>query len=296
VGSLDRDAERERAMTATPWWTGLSPAQATIDCGGQRHQLRWEAGELRALDHDDPAAERTLAAIGGEPYACIDQLDAWTRHATDLRVLVLASRGPADLLSTLREQPGHAAARPAPLRRGRASYSSVRSMRATAVMSTGRGWAFPAAHPPDDPDAQLLELLALGGGLSHRLAVTVAAEWARRCDRPDAEVSRAGPQLQAALYGRVASGMRTWLGQPALAVELTMIEPGAEPSLRERDGVILADLPFRWLAEVWARDLATVAGRFCVAATGSGNRWTLSTVGPDLAEPQPVVVELRPGD
>jgi hypothetical protein len=165
-------------------------------------------------------------------------------------------------------------------------------MRATAVMSTARGWAFPAAHPPDDPDAQLLELLGLGGGLSQRLAATVAAEWARRCDRPDAEVEAARPRLQAALYGRVASGLRTWLGQPGLAVEVTMIEPGAERTLRQGDGVIRADLPFRWLAEVWARDLATIAGRFSLAATHSGNQWTLLTVGPDLADPRPVVVEL----
>lgn len=281
-------------MTAAPWWAGLSPAQATIDCGGQRHRLRWEAGELRALDHDDPTAERTLAAIGGEPYACIDLLAAWTRHAADLRVLVLASRGPADLLSTPSDPPGRPA-RPAPLRRGRpVTAGSVGSVRIRAVQFSSGPGHIAAAFPPDDPDAQLIELLGLGGGLSHRLAATVAAEWAQRCERLDVEVSRARPQLQAALYGRVAAGLRTWLGQPTLQVELTMIEPDANPALRERDGVVCADLPFRWLAEVWARHVATVAGRFSIAATSSGNRWTLLTVGPDLSEPQPVVMELPP--
>ncbi len=73
-----------------------------------------------------------------------------------------------------------------------------------------------------------------------------------------------------------------------------MIEPAAEPMLRQGDGGIHANLPFRWLAEVWASQLVTVAGRFCVAATTSGNRWTLSTIGPDLSELRPVVVELPP--
>jgi hypothetical protein len=84
--------------TRGPWWLGLAVAQTSLTCEGASHRLRWERGELRALDHDDAEAERTLAALGDQRCACIDMLDAWARHACDLRVLVLASRGPADRL------------------------------------------------------------------------------------------------------------------------------------------------------------------------------------------------------
>jgi hypothetical protein len=44
------------------WWTGIPTAEATISCGGHTHTLRWQAGELIALNHSDPDGETTLAA------------------------------------------------------------------------------------------------------------------------------------------------------------------------------------------------------------------------------------------
>jgi hypothetical protein len=82
----------------TAWWVGIPDAATRVDCGGETHTLRWRAGELHALDHEDVEGERALAGLGGERCACVDVLDAWARHADDLRVLVLASRGPADEL------------------------------------------------------------------------------------------------------------------------------------------------------------------------------------------------------
>jgi hypothetical protein len=87
-------------VSRPPWWAGLAAAETQLDCGGQPHRLHWDAGQLHALDHaDDLAGEQILSALGGGGYPCLDVLDVWARHAADLSVLVLASRGPADPLT-----------------------------------------------------------------------------------------------------------------------------------------------------------------------------------------------------
>ena len=272
----------------TRWWAGLPAAQATISCGAQQHRLRWQAGELRALDHSDADAERTLAALGGQRCDCVDMLDAWHRHADDLRVLVLASRGGTDQVRPRPDPPSGGGPTPVRARRGRAS-------RSVSAVSTARilagGWAHPAPVTADPEDA-LIELLQLGGGLPDRLAATVAASWSLRTGQQDEAARRALPQLHAALYGRAAAAVRGWLGHPALAVDLHMIDGRQQPGLTRRDRAILAELPLRWLVDVWAKGLAVTAGRFCLAARASGGRWTLSAVAPDLLEPRPLTVEL----
>ncbi len=87
-------------MSRPPWWAGLAAAEARLDCGGQPHRLRWADGRLHALDHtSDLEGEQILSALGGQGFPCLDVLDLWTQHAADLRVLILASRGPADPLA-----------------------------------------------------------------------------------------------------------------------------------------------------------------------------------------------------
>jgi hypothetical protein len=110
---------------------------------------------------------------------------------------------------------------------------------------------------PASPNARLLALMSLPGALPDRLQATVAA----------ALVDRApSPRLHAALYGRV----REVLGD----VEVELLAPGATPSLG--DGCVA--LPFSWVSSVWARGVATVLGRFCLAAeTTDGRVWTLDT-------------------
>ena len=78
----------------TNWWTGLQPAEIVVRCGGRSHRVRWERGRLIACDHGDPDDERALAALAGERCACLELLDAWARHADDLRAL---SRAPRDI-------------------------------------------------------------------------------------------------------------------------------------------------------------------------------------------------------
>ncbi|WP_028057757.1 hypothetical protein [Candidatus Solirubrobacter pratensis] len=227
------------------WWRGIAPAQATLECGGETHRVRWEEGRLRLPDHADVEGERALAALGGEPCACLDVLEAWERHAADPRVLLLGTRGPGDRFARQDGHPG-----------------------------------VPGAPPPVP---ELFMLLRLGGGLQERLVATVAASRGE----PIAEGERA--RLHAALYGRVVTALRAWLGEPEADVDLRMDGP---PGVRRSGERLEATLPFSWLVDVWARGLAVVWGRFCLAAsTEDGRRWTLTTLAPDLGAPERVTVE-----
>lgn len=285
-------------MTRPPWWAGLPAAEARLDCGGRPHRLRWAAGELHALDHgDDLESEQILSALGGQGFPCLDVLEAWARHAADPRVLVLASRGPADPVATWTPPP--VPHRLGGLRRGR-TYSVL---------------SYHGA--PREPEDDLLGLIGLGGPLPDRLAATVIAAWAEQLRAPadaDAEapvaaaagtgavgtrvgeVAAARPALQAALYGRAVTALRSWTSQRDLAVALTMIPEDQPPKLtRDGDG-LAAELPFGWLADVWVRGLTTCWGRFCLAAAPqpAGDGWLLSTVGPDLDPPRPITLGSPP--
>jgi hypothetical protein len=148
---------------------------------------------------------------------------------------------------------------------------------------SGRAWA----------EAELLALLALGGGLPERLVATVAATWRERLMRTRRPPARARAQLQAALHGRVLAVTRAWLGASGSRISLTMIGENARPRLVGDDDRVRVELPFGWLVDVWAQGLATIWGRFCLAAgTDDGRTWTLTTIGPDLAGPSQVTLQL----
>jgi hypothetical protein len=235
------------------WW--VAAAQATLECTGATHRLRWAEGELHALDHDDIEGERALAALGHERCACVDALDGWHRHAADLRVLALAPRGASDRLALHDRHPG-----------GVYTYA---------------GLSPSAAVEPGDA---LAGLFSLGGGLPDRLAATVAAS--RLAGFPETERAR----LHAALAGRAMLALSDWLGEPGARVEVAMADA---PRLARHGKRIEATLPFSWLVDVWAKGLAVIWGRFCLAAaTEDGRRFTLTTVAPDLAEPELVWLEL----
>ncbi len=236
-------------------------------------------------------------------------LDAWAEHAADLRVLILASRGPADPLApwTPSGWTGYTGGGGfAGLRRGRA--------RSFAMLTHGQ---------PGEPDDGLPRLIGLGGLLPDRLAATVIATWAERlrgwagdgltppgtsADGAGAaeadvaggagvdELAAARPALHAALYGRAVTALRSWTGRRDLAVALTMIPEDQPPRLARSGDGIAAELPFGWLADVWSRGLATCWGRFCLAAAPqpSGGGWLLSTVGPELDSPRPVTLSAPP--
>ena len=64
-----------------------------------------------------------------------------------------------------------------------------------------------------------------------------------------------------------------------MSLELEMTGPEQPRSLSRVDDVLHAQLPFAWLLDVWARDLTTVQGRFCLNAkpggTAGGEHWEL---------------------
>lgn len=176
------------------WWAGIPPAEATVLCAGYTHTVRWEAGELIAVDHGDAEGEATLAALADETFPCLELVRTWTRRSDDPHVLTLASRGPTDLLNI--------------------DFDRLR---------------FDHRGPRGQTEAQTLRLLAAGGQLPDRLQATTAAIWARRLRTGHATLETARPQLVAALYGRALT-LRAWLHEPRLAIELTMIGPAEQRS------------------------------------------------------------------
>jgi hypothetical protein len=285
-----------------PWWLGLAPAQTTVHCAGRHHQIRWDAGQLFALDHEDQDGERALAALAGQRRPCIDLLDAWERHQDDARVLVLAPRGPADQLAASDDDqyPHLRLAQQQVVqsrRRGR-GFSSI-GLQAAAISYAGSRGAAGTGRisKAAQAESELIALLTLGGGLHDRLVATVAAAWSERLRQPDRAGASVRPQLQAALHGRVFDTIQRWLGGPALQTQLRMIGEAEKPTLVAEDGVLQAQLPFAWLVDVWAKGIATIWGRFCLAATRQdAQTWRLLAVGPDLGAPVPITLQLaEPG-
>ncbi len=278
------------------WWDGLLPVEVRLDCSGGTHAVRWEDGVLTASDHEDPTAERALAALGGERTRCIELLDTWARHADDLRVLTITSRGASDpvhpdaesrFVSTVSGMP-----RP-----------GVQGVAMTVVRPAAAGWVSyaplsttqPIGGRPGLPSDDILDLLSLSGALTQRLVAQIIASWAARLAGDEqGGIDPHGPALTAALYGRVVASVRTWLGEAGSTVELEMIAPTTTPSMARRDGVVVAHLPFAWLSDIWVKDLAVVLGRFALGTVESDpGRLRLSTVGPDCTDVRPVTVSLE---
>jgi hypothetical protein len=234
------------------WWSGIPAAQADIPCCGAIHTLRWQDGELTAVNHND---HERRAGRDGEPVPCLDLVSAWSRRSRDPYVLTLASRGLTDPLTI-----------------------------DTDLLRFGDG-------PRRQTVEQTLRLLALGGRLPDRLQATTAAIWTRRLRSGHADLHRALPTLEAALYGRARQTLRGWLGGSRLQIELTMIEPAQTRSIVRTPQGVDIHLPFSWLSEVWARGLAITGDRLCLAAdTKNGADWTLTTLDRDLSEPTQLTI------
>lgn len=246
----------------TAWWEGLPVAEAPIVCGGATHRLRFEQGELRALDHGE----------GADHCECLALRDAWRRWSGDPRVLVAASRGPSDLLWVEGDTSPPSRRGPGLLRGGgRGGWTSY------TATATARAAEPRAAPPPSDED-ELGRLLTLGGALPERLVGSVI-------DRLSA-TAPADVRLHAALHGRASAAVRGWLGDGLRPVDVRVVDAAAERRISEGDdGEIRLELPIAWLADVFARGLAVVAGYLCLAASNPGDRpLVLQVVGPDLGE------------
>jgi hypothetical protein len=267
----------------------LPPAIARVDCGEDRHTIRWEAGQLVALDHGDPDAERALAALGGQSFTCVDILSAWARARHDRRLLSALTRGLGD---PMQADPAHFP----PGQRGnwgRGAGSSTSGGRTTSsarlVASSVRGPSLASERPTDD---EFRLLATLGHDLAFRMAATVTVHLLEEEDAPPGTTPPRAA-LEASLWGRVASTLRTWLGNPTLKVVLDVIEPDQPCAIEQLpDHQLRVALPLRWVADVWARDVALVAGRFSLSIIdASAQEVLLETIGPDLGPPRPLRIE-----
>jgi hypothetical protein len=284
-----------------PWWHGLPPAQTTIPCTGRIHRLRWAAGEVRATDHEDADAQTV------PPHTpCGRMLAVWDRHAADLTVLVLSSRGPADSLASgpgAPALPGPAAPL-RPTRQGPGRGQGVHSVagaampRAAGARTFSSDYTVPAGGELTAADDEFIALFALAPPMQDRLAATVIADWTRRLRDAGGSGPRvSAPALQAALYGRVTAALRAWTGRSGLLARVVMIGEADPPGLTRAGGRVTARLPFGWLDDVWAKGLATTGGRFCIAATPSDRGgWVLSTVGQAFGSPRATTQEFPPSD
>jgi hypothetical protein len=269
----------------TAWWSALAPVTLPLTCSGHDHELRWAEGELSAPAHPDADRERALVALGADPSPCVQILDAWNRHANDLDVLVLASRGPADRFDESRRHfmPGPGV-RPFGIQAHMVGYASLSSVRPSGFGWWGSGPMGSRGFMDDEvgPGDELARLLLLSAGLPHRLSATVIAAWAGRIDAGDERSMESAPALDAALYGRLRSALILWLGR-STKLQLIMQPPGADLAVRSAGDTIHLELPFAWLRDVWANGLALVLDRFCLHAERSApDTWTLTTVDRDL--------------
>jgi hypothetical protein len=254
------------------WWTGLDPAEIIVRCGGAAHRVRWERGRLLACDHGEIEDERALAALGGDRFACIELLAAWSRHEDDLRAL---TRAPRDISDPVRSSawvssPG-----------ARGGYIPVPAweVRGLPLPSEPRIGRFPV-YPRswDDSEAELIALLGVGGGVGERLVATVAAHWAARLRTGGSELAVFRPRLRSALSARLLPVLRAWLDEPELTLAVEMVTEDEPRSLGRTGSRVHAQLPFAWLSDVWAKGLSLVDDRFCLSAVSAGTEWGLETV------------------
>jgi hypothetical protein len=253
-----------------PWWAAFPPAVARIGCGTGEHRLRWENGRLVTADHADAEGELVLAALGGDQAECVTMAELWGAHHDDLDVLALGPRSATDVLTLTQESLPELYSRmrragpvgSAPMVRGQLPRAAAR--RSASPPGAGQlrpGPGYEEARRAQARRAELLPVFALGPDFQQRLCATVAAAWSPDGARaPDADGAK--PALVAALTGRLAPAVSSWLGIDADQVSASLHEePGwgtIELNAAGPGSRLHASLPCSWLARVWAPGLAVL--------------------------------------
>jgi hypothetical protein len=173
----------------------------------------------------------------------------------------------------------------------------------------GGGFALYGTGGGEDELPEGLPLLAgLGGQVPLRLVATVTAHLLGQLDdagaagavphgsgpAPGPGRGGARPALEASLFGRARPALAQWLDDPRLDSEVEVAEAGEPASFSHiADSPLLARLPLSWVAEVWGRGLAVVAGRFAVGLLeATPHKTVLATIGPGLDQPGRVTIEV----
>jgi len=258
-----------------PWWSATTPAEATVRCGGRLHRIRWEEGQLVALDHPDPGREGALASLGVGPPACLSLRQRWTDHRTDPRVLVLGARHPGESVVAGGEELALAT---------RAAEALLGD--ADRAADPGKRARLRAEAAALSDDVVLAELLSLHAPVQRRLQQQVAAGLAARAGAGDGEALAV---LEAATVGRLLPVLRRW--RPGRAWEVTLGEPAI------RDGpVVRVTVEPSWVAEVWGPYLAVADGHLVLAVhRADPTRAEVTAVaGPDCAAERVVLAGPAP--
>jgi hypothetical protein len=285
-----------------PWYSCLPSCETRVPCGHGRHIVRWDAGQLRLPEHPDAEAELVLAALGGEKAGCVVLAETWGRHSSDLSVLAVGPRGPADEIVVSWEDVEAAAH--AGRRGGAAGFAGLRRPPLRRPASPPAGAAGHSARQRQiqqemervvERRNDMLSLFALGYGFGIRLAGQVAAAHADSAD------AAARPALVAAITSRLALVAEQWLGiDPDRVAASLHYGPGcgrAELTGTERARRLQVSLPTSWLARVWACGLALIGGHLVVAVDRAG--WPDARVLALRApgdEPVVLDVHARPSD
>ena len=239
-------------MPNDPWYGCLPGCAALVPCGQGRHAVRWEAGALVLPEHPDAEGELVLAALGGDKAGCVELAEIWGRHTTDLSVLAIGPRSPADEIAVswedvaaVKQARWSFGARLAPgIRPGAARLPPMQ------LASPPRSLAarMAARHRQVQQDIErsrlrttdMLSLLALGYGFQVRLIGQVAAVYA---DRLDGKEHQAGAQGDAGTEGRAGTEGEVSLEEGARADGGARVRPALVAALAGR----LAPVAENWL-------------------------------------------------
>jgi hypothetical protein len=283
-----------------PWFTCLPSCETEVPCAAGRHTVGWEAGSLRLASHPDAEGELVLAALGGDKARCVELAEAWARHSSDLSVLAVGPRGPADeiavdwddVAAVTQDVPG-----PRPV--GAVSGPGLGpTLARVSARHRQMQEEMLAAHRRR---TDILSLLALGYGFQVRLIGQVAAAHAARLTGRPETGEGVRPALVAGIAGRLAPVAEAWLGIDPDQVEVSLHRgPGwgsAELAGRGQDRRLRVSLPAGWLASVWACGLARVGRHLVVAVQRPGwpDARVLGLRAPG-AEPELLDVHASPGD
>ena len=234
-----------------PWWVGVAPAHAEIECEGGTHRVEWIDGAVHAIDHPDPDADRALVALGGSSPACLDVVGAWREHTTTPELVTLGRRpgeqGLGLALAAVRAHavanvripgmPGAAKERLETRLRRRETLALLLSLPAPFIDRLVLGVLASAAERWDDESFRADHGLRIGAALSTRATPALRRFGDRLgCGPSDVGVSPARPGH----------------GEPVVAARLERGQPV----------VISADLPVRWMTNVWGRGISEPDGEF----------------------------------